>query len=160
MFYYQQLLSIEWYIDVFLPQHLSCHRFCFHQEKMSMVFDPYWHDPLKYMCVAFSLNVFTWSSDIDLRSCSGFFCEARVFPRNNILFLRQNPANPLADILKVSTCSGYVSLMIRFVNHHLLINLLINLLYNSFSIIGNITFTCCVDREVRFYFCFSSSLFT
>ena len=53
-------------------------------------------------------HVFAWNSDIDLRGCSGVFCEVWVFLRNNFSFLRQNPANYLANILKVSTCSGYI----------------------------------------------------
>ena len=63
---------MEWYIDVSVspighllstfPQPLSCLRFCYHQEQMATVFDPYWQGPLKYMFLAFSyshtLNVF------------------------------------------------------------------------------------------------------
>ena len=51
------------------------------------------------------------------------------------------------------------------VNNHLLIRfpsflVSIKLLYNSFSIIGNITSPCRVDREVHFCLCISSSLFS
>ena len=82
-----------------------------------------------------------------------------VFLCNNILLLQRNSANLLVDMFKVSTCSGYVSLMIRFacvLNHHLLIHfpsllVSINPLYNSFWIIGNITSLFCVDHEVGFF---------
>ena len=68
------------------------------------------------------------------------FCKAWGSLRNDILFLRQNPANHLAEIWKVSTCSGYVLLMICFAcvwNQHFLIHLpsflvLINLFYITF----------------------------
>ena len=68
------------------------------------------------LLLSLSPDVFAWSLDIDLlRSGSGVFCEAWIFRRNDILFLRQNPANHLTDILKVATCSGYVSLMSHWV---------------------------------------------
>ena len=114
----------------------------------------------------FSFNVFARSLDIDFQSCSGFFGEAWVFLPNDILFLWQNPANHLSDILKVPTCSGFVLLMIHFacfISQSLdPLSLLvpINLLYNSFSITGNTTFPWRVDRDVRFCFFISSSLLT
>ena len=59
-----------------------------------------------------------------LTKFSGVFCEAWFFLRNDISFNQQNPADRVADILKVSICSRYVLLMIRFafvLNHHHLI---------------------------------------
>ena len=113
----------------------------------------------QYFCVKFRY----W-----LTKFSGVFCEAWFFLRNDISFNQQNPADRVADILKVSICSRYVLLMIRFafvLNHHHLIRFPFclvskNLLYDSFSIIGNITFPCRVDHVVRFCFCITSSLFT
>ena len=70
----------------------------------------------------YTLYLFADTSDNDLRSLLGFWWETWVFLCNNILFLWQNPTNHLTDILKVSACSGYVSVMICFdcvLNHRL-----------------------------------------
>ena len=56
---------------------------------------------LRKLYTSFSLSISARSSDIELQSCLGAFCEAWAFLRNKTLSFRQNPVNHLVDTLKL-----------------------------------------------------------
>ena len=61
------------------PQPLSCHVFFLSSRTNGNRVCSILASPLRYMRPTFSIHVFAWNSDIDLRDCSGVFCEVWVF---------------------------------------------------------------------------------